>query len=168
MSDYTGSNIAGILQAVDAEMARRGWPVTSELGNDAQAANAAPPRMVWVLRDFEVEAAAGRVEDGHIIDYEVQVYDVTIVTADEAAAQTLRFTLRVALDHLFGPWAAVAVGKGKRAPDGVTSTRSAFVMPVQLRVPNYSEQWLPVVITGATVKGLTQTADPNSTPEANP
>lgn len=169
MSDYTQSNTAQILEAVSTELARRGFPVICELGDAAAAAHAAAPRIVFVFAEGEVEAAARQPEDGHVIDYERQLYDVTVTGTDEAAAEKLRFTLRLALDHLFSLWTAQVPpnAKIKRAPDGITSSRSSFVMPVQLRVPNYAAEWVPVTIDHTTVHGQTS-RDALTTPEANP
>lgn len=170
MSDYTASNIAGILAAVTAQMSGAGAQVENELGGAANAASGAGGSIVWVPHpdmDATYEPPTMQPLDGEVILYVLQPYIVTITGEDVGAADALHDALLVALNTLFGIFGQTPI---KRRPvgDGVSASGFAYSLTLRLRLPIYRYFYGRAPIETTEVQGVVQTLAPSTDPDADP
>lgn len=142
-ADFTLSNIDGICQAVTAQLAAQGVRALCELGTEASAALASPPRLVWIPGDAKYEPISRQPADGHAVCQRAQRWMVRIVGSSYTVAESLELSLATALSFLFGAeWFGYKPISTKPAPDLATATSFALEHTLELRVPVYDKVWI--------------------------
>lgn len=159
MSDYTQSNVAGLVAAVSALT-----KIQNEIGDEDAARAGAAPRIVWIPQPIEDEPIVRQPADGHAFGVEAQSFNVSIRGSSFTAAEALRWSLKAALRSLFGSDAYPVQFKGARpSGDHVTSTDYTWIQKIVLRVPIYDKVWAHSTLPNLGQRNGTVTADGTTT-----